>query len=68
MPKEARDVKIFTFANDFQAPKHASQWQSAEGVDHHHRQKIQHGMQHSILTMGAGSMHACHRQYYFSRN
>ena len=39
-----------------------------ERFDHHHCQKVQHGMQHSILTMGTGSMHTCHRQYNFSQN
>ena len=68
MPKELRDVEIFMVANDFNAPKHAMQQQSAEGVNHHHHQKVQHGTQYSILTMGAGSAHACHGRYYFSRN
>ena len=60
MPKEERDLKIFMVANGFNAPKHAMQWRSVEGVDHHHCQKIQCGMQHSISTMGLGSMHAFH--------
>ena len=50
MPKEERDVEIFVVANDFDAPKHAMCLWSVEGVDHHCREKVQHGMQHSILT------------------
>ena len=68
MPKESRDVEIFMVANEFDAPKHAMQWQSVEGVNHHHHQKVRHGTQHSISTMGVGGTHAFHRLYYFSRN
>ena len=55
------EVEIFMVANDFDAPKHAMQQQSVEGVDHHHCQKVRHGTQHGILTMGGGSAHTCHR-------
>ena len=40
MPKEERDVKIFVVADDFDAPKHAMQQWSAEGVNHHCCQKV----------------------------
>ena len=42
------------------------QW-SKMRFDHHHCQKAQHGMQHSLQTMGTCGMHTCHRHHYYSQ-
>ena len=66
MPKEERDVKNLQL-------QMISILQGMQEDDDLWRGLItiiakRFNMAYSILTMGTGSMHTCHRQYYFSQN
>ena len=54
-------------ADDLHALSNGHRQQSTTRFNHHHHQKVQHGMQHSLQTMGMHNAQACHRCNSFSQ-